>query len=139
MRISAVYLIVALAGTPLLSPAAAAPQTVQHRPADQNPRVVACRVMEAHTNSTPAVTLVLFHQRDKADAQRLQTLLRGASEKAVEFQATDGTAWQTAQMVRLKSCFGRGLLILPAGGTPLAQGATFELRIPVAALSPPAK
>jgi len=41
--------------------------------------------------------------------------------------------------VRLKSCFGRGLLILPEGVAPLAAGATFELRIPVASLGPASK
>jgi hypothetical protein len=119
-------------------PAAAVPQALQHRPAEQNPRVVACRVMEAHTSRDPAVTVVLFHQRDKADAQRLMAFLRLASEKAVEFQTGDSAAWQTAPVVRLKNCFGRGLLILPDGVAPLAEGTTFLLRFPVAALSPAA-
>jgi hypothetical protein len=118
--------------------AVAAPQALQHRPPEQNPRVVACRVMEAHTSRDPAVTVVLFQQRDKADAQRLMALLRRASESAVEFQTGDGAAWQAAQVVRLKNCFGRGLLILPRGAAPLSEGATFLLRFPVATLSPAA-
>jgi len=118
----------------ILLPAAAAPQALQHRPAEQNPRVVACRVMEAHTSRDPAVTVVLFHQREKDDAQRLRALLLRASEKAVEYQTGEGGAWQSAQVVRLKNCFGRGLLILPEGAPPLADGATFLLRFPVASL-----
>jgi hypothetical protein len=122
-----------------LIPAAGAPQTLQHRPAEQNPRVVACRVMEAHTSREPAVTVVLFHQRERADAERLSALLVRASDKAVEFQAVDGGEWHPAHVARLKYCFGRGLLILPVGAAPLADGATFLLRFPVAALSPPAQ
>ena len=116
--------------------AAGAPQTLQHRPAEENPRVVACRVMEAHTSRDPAVSLVLFHQRDRGDAARLQVLLRRASDRAVEIQTGDSEEWKTAQVVRLKYCFGRGLLILPNGAASLAEGATFQLRIPVSALSP---
>jgi hypothetical protein len=119
-------------------PAVAAPQTLQHRPPEQDPRVVVCRAMEAHTSRDPAVTVVLFHQRDRADAQRLMALLRHASEKVVEFQTGDGAAWQTAPVVRLKNCFGRGLLILPAGAAPLSEGARFLLRFPGAAPSPAA-
>ena len=129
--------IVAIAAVTLL-PSAAAPQALQHRPADQNPRVVACRVMEAHTSRDPAVTVVLFHQREKDDAQRLRALLLRASEKAVEYQTGEGGAWQSAHVVRLKNCFGRGLLILPEGAPPLVDGATFLLRFPVASLSPAA-
>ena len=61
-------------------------------------------------------------------------LLRAASEKVVGIQTGDGAAWQTAPVVRLKNCFGRGLLILPEGAPPLADGATFLLRFPVASL-----
>ncbi|HKM91816.1 MAG TPA: hypothetical protein VJX29_14500 [Candidatus Acidoferrales bacterium] len=121
-----------------LIPAAGAPQALQHRPADQNPRVVACRVMEAHTSRDPAVTVVLFHQREKVDAQRLRALLLRASDKPVEFQTGDGGDWRPAHVARLKYCFGRGLLILPESATPLADGATFLLRFPVASLGPAA-
>ena len=121
-----------------LMPAAAVPQTLQHRPAEQNPRVVACRAMEAHTSHDPAVTVVLFHQREKADAGRLSALLVRASDKAVEFQTGDGGEWHPAHVARLKYCFGRGLLIVPEGATPLADGATFLLRFPVASLGQPA-
>jgi len=112
-------------------------QQLQHRPAEQNPRVVACRVREAHISHDPAVGLVVFSQRDKADAARLSGLLRNAQDGgAVEFQASEGGAWQPASVLRLKSCFGRGLLILPAGTTRPTEGDTFLLRFPVATLRP---
>jgi hypothetical protein len=130
--------LVAIAVLTLL-PTSAAPQAVQHRPAEQNPRVVACRVMEVHPSREPAVTVVLFHQREKADAQRLRALLLRGSDKAVEFQTGDGGEWRPAHVARLKYCFGRGLLILPEGSAPLADGATFLLRFPVAALGPAAQ
>lgn len=115
----------------------AAPQQLQHRPAEQNPRVVFCKVLEAHTSRDPAVSVVVFHQRDKADAERLRALLRQAAEGgAVEIQASEGGEWQPAGIVRLKSCFGRGLLILPSGASPLVAGSTFLLRFPVATLKP---
>ena len=118
-------------------PAAAAPQQLQHRPAEQNPRVVACRVLEAHTSVDPAVSVVVFHQRDKADAQRLGALLlRAVDGGAVEFQSSEGGAWQPGSVVRLKSCFGRGLLILPGGAALPAERSTFLVRFPVATLKP---
>lgn len=112
-------------------------QELQHRPAEQNPRVVACRVMEAHTSVDPAVSVVVFHQRDKADAQRLGALLlRAVDGGAVEFQSSEGGAWQPASVMRLKSCFGRGLLILQGGAALPAERSTFLVRFPVATLKP---
>lgn len=112
-------------------------QELQHRPPEQNPRVVACRVKEKHASHDPAAGLVVFTQRDRADAERFRSLLLRAEEGgAVEFQTDDGTEWRPASVVRLKSCFGRGLLILPAGVAPPAEGSTFLLRFPVGTLRP---
>ncbi|HYM06574.1 MAG TPA: hypothetical protein VEU11_08440 [Terriglobales bacterium] len=120
----------------LLLPVASA-QQLQHRPLEQNPRVVACRVKEAHASRDPAAGLVVFTQRDKAEAERFRALLHRAEEGGpVEFQSSDGGAWQAASVVRLKSCFGRGLLVLPAGTVPPAEGGTFLLRFPIATLKP---
>jgi len=110
-------------------------QELQHRPPEQNPRVVNCKVMEVHSSREPAVSVAVFHQRDKADAQRLKELLERAMDGgAVEYQTSEGSAWQPAAVARLKSCFGRGLLILPAGAAPLAASQTFLLRFPVGTL-----
>jgi len=112
-------------------------QELQHRPAEQNPRVVTCRVREAHSSGNPAVGLAVFSQRDKADAERLSTLLRSAADGgAVEFQIGEAGDWKAASIVRLKSCFGRGLLIVPSGTSPPAEGTTFLLRFPVGTLKP---
>lgn len=122
-------------GILLLLSFSAGAQELQHRPAEQNPRVVACRVREAHASHDPAVGLVVFSQRDKADAERFSALLRSAEEGgAVEFQLSEGSTWQRASVVRLKSCFGRGLLILLGATVRPAAGSTFLLRFPVATL-----
>ena len=89
---------------------------------------VACRALETHTDDELKVTVIVFHQRDEAQRSQLAELLRGHSGQMVEVQATDGT-WRRARMVRLKSCFGRGLLILPAPA-PFPDRAEFALRLP---------
>ena len=89
---------------------------------------IACRVLEAHTDDELKVTVVVFHQREEAERSRLAALLREHSGKMVEVQAGDG-GWRRARLVRLKSCFGRGLLILPAPA-PFSERAEFVLRVP---------
>jgi len=89
---------------------------------------VACRTLEAHTDDELKVTVVVFHQRDEAQRSQLATLLRGHSGEMVEVRAGDGV-WRRARMVRLKSCFGRGLLLLPAPA-PFSESAEFTLRLP---------
>jgi len=88
---------------------------------------VACRALEVHTSERPAVTVAVFHQRDKQDQPRLSALLQKNSGASVMVQIGDG-AWQHAMVVRLKSCFGRGLLILPPGEPAPKDGETFLLK-----------
>jgi hypothetical protein len=88
---------------------------------------VACRALEVHASAQPAVIAVVFHQRDKPDQARLASALRQHSGEGVEIQTGDGK-WVSATVVRLKSCFGRGLLLLPADAPPIKDGATFLLR-----------
>jgi len=110
-------------------------QQLQHRPPEQNARVVVCKVMETHTSREPAVSVVIFHQRDKLDAERLKELLqKSADGGAVEFQVSGAAEWRAAAVARLKSCFGRGLLLLPDGAGQLRPGDTFLLRFPVGTL-----
>ena len=117
----------------VLSPARS--QELQHRPAEQNPRVVVCKVMETHASREPAVSVAVFHQRDKADAERLKELLQKSVDGgAVEFQVSGAAEWRAAAVARLKSCFGRGLLIVPTGVTAPAAGTIFLLRFPVSTL-----
>ena len=90
---------------------------------------VECRVLEAHASDQPAASVVVFHQRDKQDQARLASLLREHSETSVEFQPADGN-WHKATVFRLKSCFGRGLLLIPEGTAQLKDGDGFLLKFP---------
>ena len=71
---------------------------------------------------------MVFHQRDEAQRSQLAALLREHSGEMVEVKAGDGV-WHRARMVRMKSCFGRGLLIV-AAAAPFAARAEFALRLP---------
>ncbi len=97
--------------------------------AGREANAIACLVMEVHTSREPAVTVVVFHHREKADAARLGALLRERSGAVVEIQTADGE-WRKATAVRLKSCFGRGLLLFPAGTPQLKEGDEFLLKFP---------
>jgi hypothetical protein len=97
--------------------------------ADEATTAIACRVLETHTSQQPAVTLVLFHQAEAKDRDALAAMLREYSESSAEFQTSDGR-WHSATVVRLKSCFGRGVLIFPAGPTVLPEKSVFALRFP---------
>jgi len=94
--------------------------------------VVACRVLEAHASERPAVTAVIFHQRDKQDGARLGELLTKNSGASVELQIGAG-AWQPATVARLKSCFGRGLLLVPREAQAPKDGEAFLLKFPARA------
>ena len=89
---------------------------------------IACRVLEAHASTSPAVVAVVFHQRDQIDQARLASALRQHSGESVEIETGDGRL-ASATMVRLKSCFGRGLLLLPPDAPAVKDGATFLLKI----------
>lgn len=97
--------------------------------------VVACKVLEVHANKEPGVVLVIFHQRDKKDQPRFAALLKQSAGGAIQIRPTGGQ-WQSAQVVRLKSCFGRGLLILPAGTTALKERADLLVKFPAPSNAP---
>jgi hypothetical protein len=86
-----------------------------------------CRVLETHVIDSPAVIAVLFHQRDKQDqAEFASALVTHTGEKVqVRFGNGDGIS---GTVVRLKSCFGRGLLFLPRAAPPIKERDTFTLR-----------
>ena len=88
---------------------------------------ITCRVMEAHAGAHPAVVAVVFHQAEKADQPRLASLLVQHSGEEAEVQI-GGETQAGVSVFRLKSCFGRGLLLLPANAPPLKDGATFILK-----------
>ncbi len=91
--------------------------------------IVACRVLEVETSAHPQLTLVVFHHREDKDRDRLGTLLKQLSGASVAFQAADGT-WHDASVVRLKSCFGRGLLLFATGEAKFTARDTFLLKFP---------
>lgn len=103
---------------PLVTPA---------RQASATGAVIECRALESHKSSHPTVDVVVFHQSRKEDQERLGSMLRGLAGENVELQ-TGGEKWIQVSVFRLKSCFGRGLLVLLADAPPMQDGATFLLR-----------
>lgn len=89
---------------------------------------VNCRALETHTNSLPAVTIVVFNQRDKNDHVCLSELLKD-QPGPVEVKTSDGK-WHKATVARLKSCFGRGLLFLSGDVDEPKDRENFLLRFP---------
>jgi hypothetical protein len=92
-------------------------------------RYVNCHALEAHVNAQPAVTVVVFTQRDKEDHARLSDLLKESDSTAVELRTIDGK-WHKATLVRLRTCFGRGMLFLAADSGAPHDRETFLLRFP---------
>jgi hypothetical protein len=88
---------------------------------------ISCRVLESKTSSTLTVELVLFHQAEAASRERVGAFLERHDGASVEVQ-TAGRDWQPATVFRLKSCFGRGLLVVPAASARVARGQTFLIR-----------
>ena len=89
---------------------------------------IACRALESHTDPELRIVVIVFHQRDPAQRSELAMLLRNHSGQMVEIQSDDGK-WQGARLMRLKSCFGRGLLLL-AMPSPISENSQFLLRVP---------
>jgi hypothetical protein len=83
-------------------------------PTREPSRIVKCKVMETHTSAERGVTLVIFHQSTKEEQKRLAEFLKQDSEAGVEWHSAAGSEWHAATVIRLKSCFGRGLLLFPA-------------------------
>jgi len=86
---------------------------------------IACRALEVH--STANLVLVIFHQRDTRDRDALGKFLLAHSDAAAQFQSADN-AWHDATVFRIKSCFGRGLLVFPAGAVEITEKDTFALK-----------
>jgi hypothetical protein len=118
---------VMLAASAILTLAGAAGQTeTQSAPAGG---AVICRVLEAKTVERMNVAVVLFHQAQKSDGERLGQLLRAHDGASVEFETSDARP-HTATVLRLGTCFGRGLLVFPATEARLAKQDQFWLRFP---------
>jgi hypothetical protein len=85
--------------------------------------------MEAVLIERLGTSVAIFHQRDKADGQRLGELLLVHSGEEMEFETRDGRRHR-ATVIRLKSCFGRGLLLFSATRSELVEKEDFQLRFP---------
>ena len=90
---------------------------------------VVCRVLEARTVDRMNVTLVLFHQAQKGEAERLSELLHQHDGASVEFETSDARP-HTATVLRLGTCFGRGLLVFSSNEVQLSKQDQFWLRFP---------
>lgn len=96
----------------------------QARPAQET---IACHVIESKTAATPSVELVVFHHAEAAAREQLGAFLQNHDGASGEFEIAGGGR-QPATVFRLKSCFGRGLLVFPAARVHLARGQTFWIR-----------
>jgi len=117
---SAIFVLVAL-----MLPVLAGPQATPIATGDAE--TISCRSLEMHTDDDLKVTIIIFHQRNQEQRSQLAALLQQHSGAMVEVQTADGK-WRRARLLRLKSCFGRGLLIMPAAA-PFSERAVFSLRL----------
>jgi hypothetical protein len=85
--------------------------------------------MEAFEEGRLGVRAIVFHQRDKADGPRLGSLLLTHSGEEMELETAGGRRYR-ATVFRVKSCFGRGLVLLPTSKLKLGEQDEFTLRLP---------
>jgi hypothetical protein len=107
----------------ILIPAAAAQRETEGE-------TITCRAMEVFVAKPLGATAVIFHQRDKADGPRLGELLLAHTGEEVEFETPDGKS-HPATVERVKSCFGRGLLLFATKEAKLAAKDEFVLHFSV--------
>lgn len=92
-------------------------------------RPIICSVMESFEEQKLGAQAVVFHQRDKVDGPRLGDLLLKHSGQEMELEASGGRRYR-ATIFRVKSCFGRGLAIIPTNRLKLQENDEFSLRLP---------
>ncbi|MGA9883139.1 MAG: hypothetical protein WBQ34_05430 [Candidatus Acidiferrales bacterium] len=104
----------------------AANQSSSHPNPAPESNTVQCRVVEAHASAKPAALLVIFRQQQKQDQPRLAALVKENSGSDAEVQI--GGAWSKVELFRLRTCFGRGMLVFPSAALLLKDGDTFRIR-----------
>ena len=92
-------------------------------------RQIICRVMEAFEDGRLGVRAIIFHQRDKADGPRLGSLLLAHSGKEMELETTGGQHYRVT-VFRVRSAFGRGLVLVPTSKLKLGEHDEFTLLLP---------
>ena len=124
------FVIIALA-TILVIPVYGPPTRGQVRTTstEAGTRPITCSVMEAFEERRLGVRAIVFHQRDKADGPRLGSLLLTHSGEEMELETTGGQRYR-ATVFRVKSCFGRGLAMVPTSKLKLGENDEFTLRLP---------
>ena len=121
---------IALASTLLIPVSIPASGAVVQAPGiNAGNKPINCRVMEVFEEGKLGVRVIIFHQRDQADGPRLGALLLANSGKEMELEAAGGRRVRAA-VFRVKSCFGRGLALIPAGQLKLSEHDEFTLRLP---------
>lgn len=88
---------------------------------------ITCVVMESFDETKLGVAASIFHQRNKTDGPLLGSLLLAHTGQEMELRVTGGQAYR-ATVFRVKSAFGRGLVLLPTGKVKLHPGDEFTLR-----------
>lgn len=88
-----------------------------------------CSVMEAFEEGKLGMRAIIFHQRDKADGPRLGSLLLAHSGEEMVLETTGGRRYR-ATVFRMKSCFGRGLVLVPSSKLKLGEKDEFALHLP---------
>jgi len=88
---------------------------------------ITCSVLEAHMNPDLGISAAVFHQRNKDEAARFSVLLKEHTDAPVEFQTNNGT-WHKGWVARLKSSFGRGLLLFASSSAQLKEKDIFVLK-----------
>lgn len=75
------------------------------------------------------IRVIIFHQRDKADGPHLGSFLLAHSGEEMELGTAGGRRCR-ATVFRVKSCFGRGLVMVPTSTLRLGEHDEFTLRLP---------
>jgi hypothetical protein len=84
--------------------------------------------MEVFEEGKLGVRAVIFHQRDKVDGPRLGSLLLEHSGEEMALETIGGQRYR-ATVFRVKSAFGRGLVLVPAGKLNLREHDEFKLHL----------
>jgi len=102
---------------------------VQAAKVDAGNGPILCSVMEAFEEGRLGVRAIVFQQHDKADGPRLGALLLAHSGEEMELETTGGRRYR-ATVFRVKSAFGRGLVLVPTSKLRLGEHDKFTLRLP---------
>ena len=126
-RLLATIALATLLGTPVSRPSNGDQARATLTDAGNGP--IICSVMEAFEEQRLGVRAIVFHQRDKADGPRLGSLLLAHSGEEMELGTAGGRRYR-ATVFRVKSCFGRGLVVVPTSKLKLGENDEFTLRLP---------